>query len=81
MAARHQSSGDYAVLARRRDSSITIPARSIGRDRRAIKREAGAGERVGAPSRRYLWIDDDIQQLCGMRESAVAAETSSLSIL
>jgi len=35
--ARHQSSGDYAVLARRRDLSITIRARSIVPNRRAIK--------------------------------------------
>jgi len=35
---------------------------------------AGAGEHVRAPSHRYLWIDDDIWQLCGMRESIVAIE-------
>lgn len=47
-AARHQSSGDYAILARRRDLSITIHARSIGCDRRVIKREAGTRTRQGS---------------------------------
>lgn len=57
---------------------------SIGRDRRAnIEREAGAGSCTSGllRRRRYLWLDDDIRQLCGMRESIVAAGTSSLSIL